>query len=157
MVTRYSGMQIVRNSPDAGNKNKAVLMLENFAEFVFSLFHLLFGGIPSSCPGGTVLTAEQLHSPPSSWACRPQPFSFCSACLFVFSNIEVVFKHCSTSVHQSLSIPRPQPREQVQHSLHQHPLSFDAKHTQLIPALCLSEQTLASLLATSSLSTWHLI
>lgn len=69
MVTWYSGTQIVRNSQDAENKeNKAVLMLENFAEFLFSLFHLLLGGIPPICPGGTLLTAEQgphlqLHPP----------------------------------------------------------------------------------------------
>lgn len=51
-------MQIIRNSQDAENKeNKPDLMLENFSEFLFSLFHLLFRGIPPSCPGGTVLTA----------------------------------------------------------------------------------------------------
>lgn len=69
MVTRNSSVQIVRNSQDAENKEKkAVLALEMFAEFLFSLFHLLFGGIPPSCPGERALTAErgphlQLHPP----------------------------------------------------------------------------------------------
>lgn len=88
-------------------RKRQFLCLRHFAEFLFSLFHLFSGGIPSSCPGGTVLTAEQgphlqLHPPllglqtPAFLLllCLPFFIFFLNSDVAVYATLPAFINHC---------------------------------------------------------------